>query len=149
MTLIEMVIIVVFLLVAIKGALILGGHFGVTGVVVGFVAAPACLYGLFAGLMRIHERFWPIRPQCARGRCGPSDYQLVRLAANEVVFRCACGDAYTKVGDTFLRGEGNRCEPFTRWAGVSSGWVVDRDSNTPSAGGAAEQGDGADEVRAG
>jgi hypothetical protein len=80
---------------------LLARHWGTAGWVVGALGGFAfgVLVLLAAGkLIDFYYVFRPLRPRCRQGKCGPTDYSIVKVSrgrgALEAVFRCRCGDMY-------------------------------------------------------
>jgi hypothetical protein len=49
----------------------------------------------------IYHRYRPLRPVCRRIRCLSTDYSVIKITREGVLFRCLCGDTYLRGGRQF------------------------------------------------
>lgn len=49
----------------------------------------------------IYHRYRPLRPVCRRVRCLSTDYSVIKITREGVLFRCLCGDRYLRSGRRF------------------------------------------------
>lgn len=121
MTLIEAIVLMVWLACGAASALYFGGRHGWSAGVAGAVGGMIAPYALVKGLMWIESKWLPAHPPCRSGRCSSGDY-LIKVDPREpgaFIHVCKCGDTYKRVrtqprgSERFVQlGEDGRIIPY-------------------------------------
>ena len=75
----------------------LGQQWGIAGWLIGVLAGSALgllLMQAFVVTAKLYHRYRPLRLVCRQGKCGPTDYSLVKITPRGWLVRCRCGDTY-------------------------------------------------------
>jgi hypothetical protein len=126
MNVLELAAVALVLLAGYFAGALVGGRFGLPGWVAGWLLGMAGASGALYALRKsldLWYRHFPLRPVCAKERCGEQDYEFIRHEQGGTLFRCKCGDLYLRRGRQFLHvTSSGGTEQFQEYRGLFRRW---------------------------